>query len=293
MISEANAGSAHLDPVEGAVKRRRMIICYHTEVISHPVFHTHDFCEIYYSVSGGNSINIGGHCYEAAPGDVFIVAPGERHRMTGHDPQHYERFVVFAAPDFIENVSTPQTDLTSVFLRHSADFCHCRSLGRADRSRLELLLKKLYEPGGFASELLEAAAFLELLALLAGFYLLGEEERRPGRRSLAPELMHYIEERIDKPLAVSQIASAFFISESYACRVFKQEYGLTINKYIQERRMGMAKALLCQGFTVAETCERCGYNDYSHFIKTFTRVVGMSPKRYAISSSQQASEPLG
>lgn len=290
MISEANTGNARFEPEEGAVERRHMIVCYHTEVISHPVFHSHEFCEIYYSVSGGNSVNIGGRCYEAAPGDVFIVAPGERHRMTGRDPLHYERFVIFASPDFIRGVSTQQTVLEPLFLQHSADFCHRRSLSRADRSRLELLLKKLYGTDGFASELLEAAAFLELLALLAGFYLLGEGKARPGRRSLAPELMRYIDERIDEPLTVSQIASAFYISDSYACRVFKQEYGFTINKYIQDRRMGMAKALLCQGLTVAETCERCGYNDYSHFIKTFTRSVGVSPKRYAASSGQQALE---
>ena len=86
MISEANTGNARFEPEEGAVERRHMIVCYHTEVISHPVFHSHEFCEIYYSVSGGNSVNIGGRCYEAAPGDVFIVAPGERHRMTGRVP---------------------------------------------------------------------------------------------------------------------------------------------------------------------------------------------------------------
>lgn len=269
------------EPVGG----RRFIVCHHDEVVSRPVFHTHDFCEIYYSVSGGNQVSIGGRSYTAASGDVFVIAPGERHRITGQAPQHYERFVAFASAAFIQNASSPEEDLEPIFLRHAGDFCHRLSLGGADRGRLELLLQRFSQIGGFGSRLMEAAAFLELLAMLGELYTRQQEGiRAPEARHspIAPQLMRYIDERIGEPLPLSQIASAFYISDSYACRIFKEEYGITINKYIQNRRMSLAKSLLIQGHTVAETCERCGYNDYSHFIKAFTRSVGVSPKRYSV-----------
>ncbi len=29
---------------------------------------------------------------------------------------------------------------------------------------------------------------------------------------------------------------------------------------------------------MTETCERCGFNDYSNFLKAFTKATGVSPK---------------
>ncbi|MCX7657471.1 MAG: helix-turn-helix domain-containing protein, partial [Oscillospiraceae bacterium] len=34
------------------------------------------------------------------------------------------------------------------------------------------------------------------------------------------------------------------------------------------------------GYSVAETCEKSGFNDYTNFVKAFTKAVGISPKKY-------------
>jgi AraC-like DNA-binding protein len=34
------------------------------------------------------------------------------------------------------------------------------------------------------------------------------------------------------------------------------------------------------GLGVSEVCEKCGFNDYSNFLKAFTKAVGVSPKKY-------------
>ena len=94
-------------------------------------------------------------------------------------------------------------------------------------------------------------------------------------------MLHFIDAQITQPLSIPQIASAFFISSSYACRIFKKEYGMTINKYIQARRLDIARNLLAQGVSVTDTCERSGFNDYTHFIKLFTRTFGVSPKKFS------------
>ena len=35
------------------------------------------------------------------------------------------------------------------------------------------------------------------------------------------------------------------------------------------------------GYSVTEACEMCGFNDYSNYLKAFTKAVGISPKKYA------------
>lgn len=293
-----NFDDTGLEPEQYAMENQRFVICRrHAEIKNKPVIHTHEACEIYYSISGGKQFFIDDRCYETLPGDVFVVAPGEKHRLTELEVRRYERFIVFVSPAFLRQISTAETDLCPIFLHHKSDFCHRLSLGAAQQSRLEFLLRKITSAEGFGSDLVETAAFTELLILLGGLYLQqqqalrsqspaqAKEDSRQCRSPIAPQLLRYIDERITEPLPISQIASAFYISDSYACRIFKEEYGITINKYIQNRRLNIAKSLLSQGLTVTETCERSGFNDYTNFIKLFTRTVGISPKRYSVYGS--------
>ena len=56
---------------------------------------------------------------------------------------------------------------------------------------------------------------------------------------------------------------------------------MTINKYVTAKRIAHSKEYLAQGYSVTETCEKCGFNDYSNFLKSFTKAVGITPGNYA------------
>jgi len=43
----------------------------------------------------------------------------------------------------------------------------------------------------------------------------------------------------------------------------------------------VASTLLAEGIGVSEVCDRCGFSDYSNFLKAFTKSVGISPKKYS------------
>ena len=77
-----------------------------------------------------------------------------------------------------------------------------------------------------------------------------------------------------------------FFSKNYLSKIFKQETGTSINKYITAQRITLAKSLLTNGHSVADACNMCGFRDYSNFLKTFTKIVGVSPKKYAQFSLQ-------
>ena len=73
----------------------------------------------------------------------------------------------------------------------------------------------------------------------------------------------------------------FYLSSSYLCRIFKDSTGTTINQYITAKRISRAKVLLAEGHPVAEDSSLCGFGDYSNFLKAFTKIVGISPSKYA------------
>ena len=68
---------------------------------------------------------------------------------------------------------------------------------------------------------------------------------------------------------------------SNICKIFKEETGTTLNRYITAKRITIAKELLSGGSSVTDACMSCGFRDYSNFLKAFTKAVGVSPKKYA------------
>ena len=94
-------------------------------------------------------------------------------------------------------------------------------------------------------------------------------------------ILSYINSHIGEPLTLAGLSAHFFMSTSYLCRIFKEATGTTINKYITAKRITLSKSLLDQGYSVSEACEVCGFNDYSNYLRAFTKAVGISPKKYA------------
>ena len=43
-----------------------------------------------------------------------------------------------------------------------------------------------------------------------------------------------------------------------------------------------AKKLLNSGKSISEAAEESGFNDYANFMRTFKKVVGVSPKKYSV-----------
>jgi AraC-like DNA-binding protein/mannose-6-phosphate isomerase-like protein (cupin superfamily) len=249
--------------------------------------HIHDCLELYYSISGDKQFVVGERLYDAHPGDLFVLNPYEAHRPVMREDAAHERIVVCIHPDYPASLSTHSTDLTSCFFERPDGFSHRVSLTRAQRAAFESLLDRCAAPEGFGSDLLENTSFTELLVMVSGLYLDEPSEEAAGPAidcadARVRAILSYIDERNAQPVTLEEIGGAFYISQGYLCRIFKEATGTTLGRYILARRIGRAKRLLAQGMSVHETCEACGFGDYTHFIRAFGQAVGMSPKQYAL-----------
>ena len=108
-----------------------------------------------------------------------------------------------------------------------------------------------------------------------------EKKEPSAHHAKVDEILSYINTHIREDLTLESLSSHFFLSQSYICRIFKADTGTTINKYITAKRITLSKSLLSQGYSVNEVCEACGFNDYTNYLKAFTKAVGISPKKYA------------
>lgn len=95
-------------------------------------------------------------------------------------------------------------------------------------------------------------------------------------------IVEYISDNYANPdLSVKSISDYVAMSTSYACTYFKNEKGVTINKYITDYRMKKAKQLLTDPrIKVNEVSSQVGYSDGNYFAKSFRKYTGLSPSEY-------------
>ena len=248
--------------------------------------HIHDCYEIYYSISGGKQFLIDNRFYDIQPGDIFFINQYESHYLSQLDRAVHERFVLEIHPDFLTSLSSKQTDLNLCFHFRSDELSHKLHLTEEEQNRFRYFVHKLAGLSGYGSDLEDRAVFTELMVFLNRIFYQRTESRReeeevPSYHTQVDEILSFINQNISSPLSIEDLSGHFFLSSSYLCRIFKAATGTTINKYITAKRITVAKSLLSSGYSVTETCERCGFNDYSNFLKAFTKAVGISPKKYA------------
>lgn len=82
-------------------------------------------------------------------------------------------------------------------------------------------------------------------------------------------------------LSIKEIADKSFISEVYFRKLFKEEYGISPQKYIINLRIQNAVGLISAGYySLKEIAYMSGYNDYKYFSVEFKKSMGISPSEY-------------
>ena len=92
------------------------------------------------------------------------------------------------------------------------------------------------------------------------------------------EARRIIEQSIDQPLTIKELARKVAMNECYLKKGFKTLVGKTINEYQQSLRISKAKALLqLKSKTVSEVASELGYSSISHFSTAFKKATGLKP----------------
>ncbi len=247
--------------------------------------HIHDCYEVYFSISGGKQFLINNQLYDIAPGDLFLINQYDSHYLTQIDSELHERIVIMINPEYMKNISSSDTDLDACFQNRSENFSHKITLTQEQQGRFLYFINKILTSNGFGHDLLERATFTELFVMINKIINDRESNTKADKAATYNDqvdaILSYINNNIQYPISIGDLSKQFYISESYICRIFKSATGTTINKYMTARRISIAKSLLAQGIGVSEVCDKCGFSDYSNFLKAFTKSVGISPKKYS------------
>lgn len=102
-----------------------------------------------------------------------------------------------------------------------------------------------------------------------------------GRAELA-RLTEYIEENLDRPIGLAELAGIVDVSRFHFTRLFKRSTGMTAISYVEQCRLRRAQALILETYLpLSQIALMTGFADQSHFTRRFHRYVGCTPATYA------------
>jgi AraC-like DNA-binding protein len=153
------------------------------------------------------------------------------------------------------------------------------------RQRIHQLHRALDEPGGELEAESRLAFVAERLQQHLGGHavaqLTGAPEAEPARPDIAHQLRELIDAGFRDKVTLRQASEAIHAHPAHLVRMFSREFGISPHQYLTGRRVDLARTLLLDGVPPSTAAATVGFFDQSHLNRSFRRLLGTSPGRFA------------
>ena len=246
--------------------------------------HSHNYTEVIFCrTSAGVEYLIGPDRYRLQKGDIVYVPPGVSHRPILPEKMTvpYERDVLWVSQEFLSTMIQMFPDDLAADRERSIPI-------RTTGTRWEFL-EELFRTGVLEEEAKrpgwEMSVMGNTLMILANMKRAYLERSAGTMKAEKPELldriMAYIERNYPTHITVDDLARQFYVSNSTISHLFKQKMGVSLYRYITQRRLIAAKLLIAEKVPMEEISHRVGFADYSTFYRAFKQEYGISPRQFS------------
>lgn len=98
--------------------------------------------------------------------------------------------------------------------------------------------------------------------------------------SLIREVTAYIDNNFNHSIKGDDLARRFGVSVSYLSHEFTRITGRSVYDYVLSRRITLARQLMETDMPLQDIAVKCGFHDYSNFLRVFRKETGVSPSVY-------------
>lgn len=253
--------------------------------------HIHDVFEILLIRSENVICDIGEKTYFVAPNTAILFNNMDLHLIKLKERCRYDRYVLYFKPEYIEDLSSPSTDLLECFFFRPFPNPQVLELDEDQAAKLVSMMERIIdglaadESESYGEELNRKFLIGELLIYVNRLY---RKHHSIQQASILEEYKRacaaitYIYAHMDSKLSLDVLSKHACTNKHTLCECFKQVTGVSPNQYIINCRINKAKELLASNIPVDSVCSLVGYNNLSHFSRAFKQHSGISPKQYAI-----------
>lgn len=121
--------------------------------------------------------------------------------------------------------------------------------------------------------------------MIQKYCLLVKNHSLKGYSFLIRKVISHIDFDLTADLSLKSISSQLNVNPSYLSTLFKKETGITLTKYVNQKRIEHALFLLnSTHLQIQVIAQYCGIPDVNYFTKIFKKLIGLTPKEYKNSS---------
>lgn len=247
-------------------------------------WHYHPEMEIVYINGGSGKRHIGNHISYYNDGDlIFIGAALPHFGFTNHLTNNKSEIVIQVREDFLGEDFFDAAEFVAVkqLLKRSK-----QGIVFSERTKKELgpKIEQLLDMNPF-DKLINFLALLNALAQAKDYTLLNADhiilETKPQDAARLDVIYNFVSQSFTRPISLTEMADKVSLTPQAFSRYFKNKTGKTFVQFVTEYRVTHACKLLAEGsLSITDVCFESGFNNFSHFNKTFKSQTGKSPSHY-------------
>jgi AraC-like DNA-binding protein len=234
-------------------------------------FHCHTEYEILYFILGDVDIQIEGHIYTPTPESLLLIPPNNIHGFIVKSAHLYKRVTIHFFPEIME--PEERDLLLKIFQVPAQYFPDLHGI------QINSLVDDLMSCKNIAAPLQKIKFKHRLISLLADIYPLytpGVVHADP-RNERINSILQYLNENITEDISLEQLSRKFFIDKDYLNKLFSKEIGAPVHRYVQVKRLILARQEIREGSGIEEAAYKAGFKDYSNFYRAYKSFFGIKP----------------
>lgn len=248
------------------------------------IWHYHPEIELAYINGGSGKRQVGSHVSYYTKGELILIGGNLPHcGLTDSFTGNKSETVVQMKTDFLGNdfFNIPEMKrIQGLFEMASGGITFSGPTKHKIGEKIEIL-----EYQTDFQRLLSILNILNELALTKEFKVLNAEgfslETEVKDNDRINIVFNYVKVNFKEEITLNKIADLVSMTIPSFCRYFKKITNKTFTQFVNEYRLVHASKLLAeQTMSITEVCFECGFNNFSHFNKSFKAFTGQNPSQY-------------
>ncbi len=248
------------------------------------IWHYHPEIELVYVNGGSGKTQVGSHVSYFTNGELILIGSDLPHcgftdKLTGNKSET----VVQMKTDFLGNdfFNIPEmSKIQALFHKAKGGIVFTGNTKRKIGEKMEILeyqtdFQRLMSILNILNELGHSQEFK---VLNATGYSMEAEVKDNDRINI---VFNYVKSNFKEEIPLETIADMVSMTIPSFCRYFKKITNKTFVQFVNEYRLVHASKLLAeQPLSITEVCFESGFNNFSHFNKSFKAFTGQNPSEY-------------